>query len=242
MVTTTSRQTEISGTRVRIVTFERAHSRAIAIAAHVVGRAFVQVIAQYTRVDMETAVCGVTGVYGARVPVATSQNEPGGTGLVGATVTHCAYGAVLARSCVGIMPAALVWRTIVIRTRIFVVTLQPIGGDAYSALASFISGARVQVIAARRVVLVGATLQGMAAIIRACVIIIALELCAVFARFVGTNIPKRADVSIFAGRVVRDVDTSRIRIAGVVSTDLGVVASQRSADAQSIGTCVCCGA
>jgi hypothetical protein len=140
------------------------------------------------------------------------------------------------------MPAALVWRTIVIRTRIFVVTLQPIGGDAYSALASFISGARVQVITVRRVVLVGATLQGMAAIIRACVIIIALELCAAFARFVGTNIPKRADVSIFAGRVVRDVDTSRIRIAGVVSTDLGVVASQRSADAQPIGTRVCCGA
>jgi hypothetical protein len=52
MVTTTSRQTEISGTRVRIVTFERAHSRAIAITAYVVGRTFVQVIAQCTRVDM----------------------------------------------------------------------------------------------------------------------------------------------------------------------------------------------
>jgi len=114
----------------------------------------------------------------------------------------------------------------IIGTGIAVIAIEGLPWETNSLVAVVCHGADVAVIAWGGVVLVEAAFLGMAVVFRAGVRVVTVERQALRAGSICAGIPGRARVTIVAGKLIVQVQTSLEGVAGIVGARVGVVAVQ----------------
>src|SRR5437016_6463294 len=226
----------------RVAARERIHDRArgdgggtapgAGAAAAGVGGAGVAIVAGCRVVDVDAAGRGVAGVVGAEVAVVAvgrgrAHAPAAAAGGVGGAGVDVAAG----RGVVG-MHAARRLVAAVIRAGIPVVAARGGAPDAVPAAAGVVGGARVAVIAGRRVVGVDAAGGEVAAVVGAAVAVVAVRGRPAYAAAAAAGVVRGARVPVVAGGHGVGVPAAGGRAAVVVGADVAVVpAGRRSAHA-----------
>src|SRR5439155_137837 len=138
--------------------------------------------------------------------------------------TRSAGVAVVARSCVVRVDAARAGVAGVVGAGVGVVAVRRRSADAGAGGARVARCAGIAVVAGNGVVRVDAARAGVAGVVGAGVVVVAIRRGSAAAGAAGAGVVRGAGVAVVAGGGVVGVNATRARIAGVVGARVGVVA------------------
>ena len=222
--TTGLRVAAIIGANVAVVAVGRRAADALATGADIEGGASIGVVAFHRVVDELATDPGDAGIIGAQVVIVAGQCFTAKTGSSGALVVDGTDFTVIARGGIECVNAPGLRVAGVGGTDVIVITVRWCTADALSAGTNVARGALVAVFAGCDIGVVNAANLGVTRIISAGIPVVAIEGTGGATDAAVTNIPGGANIAVVALLGVVVVDTAGFGSAGVVGTDVTIIA------------------
>ena len=218
----------IGRTELSIVAGHRGSSLAGSLVAEVAQRAGVPVVAALLVGQVVASLIRRTAVIGAGVGVVAAYRRARHTLPFEADVCACTEVVVAACAIEGRVGAPTAGQATIEGTGIAVIAGEVAGARAASSLATVAGGATVEIVARKLIGEELAPCEGVAAVVRAHIGVIACQGLSGDAHPVHTGVTLRTDVPIATWRGMRGVGTAVLDGAEIHGAGVGVVAVQRS--------------